>query len=282
MTYGIRMMIWAGLTFAMMNVAVKLVPNIPSSEVVFFRALVSFVLSAVIVRKKKLNFLGNNRRVLLMRGLFGTTALMLYFYTLQEMKLGAAMTIHYLTPIFTALIAHFLLKERLRPIQLLFFAISFAGVVLLKREETNLLWLDVSAGVVAALFSGAAYNCIRKLKFTEDSNVIILYFPMVALPITFIYTLALPGWVWPSQHELGLLILIGILTQIAQYFLTRAYQSEVANKVAAVSNLGVVYALVIGYLFFDESFSVWSIVGMLMVVSGVVLNVKTKLQRKVN
>jgi len=154
--------------------------------------------------------------------------------------------------------------------------------VLLKREETNLLWLDVSAGVVAALFSGAAYNCIRKLKFTEDSNVIILYFPMVALPITFIYTLALPGWVWPSQEELGLLILIGVLTQIAQYFLTRAYQSEVANKVAAVSNLGVVYALVIGYLFFDESFSVWSIVGMLMVVSGVVLNVKTKLQRKVN
>ena len=118
---------------------------------------------------------------------------------------------------------------------------------MMKGFDERLDWVDVIAGIGAALLSGGAYNCIRRLKFSEDSHVIILYFPMVAFPITLAYTLLGPGWVTPNLNELGLLVLIGVLTQIAQYFLTRAYQSEMANKVAAVSNLGVIYALAVGY-----------------------------------
>ncbi len=273
MSYGVRMMIWAGLTFAAMNVAVKLLPGIPSSEIVFFRALVSLILSAYFVKRKGISFWGNNRKVLILRGLFGTTALMCFFYTLHAMPLAAAMVIHYLSPIFTALIAHFFLKERLKVHQLFFFAISFAGVVIMKGVDTRLEWMDVITGVIAALLSGAAYNCIRKLKFTEDSQVIIFYFPMVAFPITLGYTILGPGWVWPNMQELGLLLIIGVLTQIAQYFLTRAYQSEVARKVAAVSNLGIIYALIIGVTFFEETFKPMALVGMVLVTLGVVLNV---------
>jgi drug/metabolite transporter (DMT)-like permease len=267
------MMIWAGVTFAAMNIAVKLLPGIPSSEIVFFRALVSLILSAYFVKRKKISFWGNNRKVLLLRGLFGTTALMCFFYTLQVMPLASAMVIHYLSPIFTALIAHFFLKERLKFHQLFFFAISFAGVVIMKGVDARLEWMDVLTGVIAALLSGAAYNCIRKLKFTEDSQVIIFYFPMVAVPITLTYTLLGPGWVWPNGQELALLLLIGVLTQIAQYLLTRAYQSEVARKVAAVSNIGIIYALVVGVVFFHETFKPLAIVGMVLVILGVVLNV---------
>ncbi len=280
MTYGVRMMIWAGLTFAMMNVAVKLLPSIPSSEIVFFRAMVSLILSAYFVRRKRIPFFGSNKKVLLLRGFFGTTALMLFFYTIHVLPLASAMVIHYLSPIFTALIAHFFLKERLRFSQVFFFIVSFAGIVIMKGFDERLDWLDVAAGVGAALLSGAAYNCIRKLKFSEDSQVIILYFPMVAFPITLAYTLLGPGWITPNMQELGLLILIGVLTQIAQYFLTRAYQSEMANKVAAVSNLGVIYALAIGYFLFSETYSKLTIVGMLMVVAGVIFNVMFKSKLK--
>ena len=276
MTYGIRMMIWAGLTFAMMNVAVKLLPGIPSAEIVFFRAMVSLVVSAYFVRRKRIPYFGNNKRVLLLRGLFGTTALMLFFYTIQVLPLASAMVIHYLSPIFTALIAHFFLKERLKLNQFFFFIVSFAGIIMMKGFDERLDWVDVIAGIGAALLSGGAYNCIRRLKFSEDSHVIILYFPMVAFPITLAYTLLGPGWVTPNLNELGLLVLIGVLTQIAQYFLTRAYQSEMANKVAAVSNLGVIYALAVGYFLFSETYSVLTIVGMLMVVSGVIFNVLFK------
>ncbi|MCB9263241.1 MAG: DMT family transporter [Flavobacteriales bacterium] len=272
MTYGIKMMIWAGLTFAFMNVFIKLTPGIPSSEIVFFRAIISLILSAVILKRKRMSFWGNNRKVLILRGLFGTMALVMFFYSLHKLPLAAAMVVHYLSPIFTAVIAHFYLREKLKWVQVLFFSISFAGILLMKQVDERLQWFPVLAGVGGALFSGAAYNCIRKLKFTENSNVIIFYFPFLAVPITLAIVLITGNWVWPSVKEYGYLVIIGVLTQIAQHFLTKAYQSEMANKVAAVSNLGVIYGLVLGYLIFNDVFNVWSILGMALVVIGVVLN----------
>ena len=132
------------------------------------------------------------------------------------------------------------------------------------------------AVIATALLSGAAYNCIRWLKFSEDSHVIIFYFPLIAMPSTLLLSLFVFGWVWPSWIDLLLLLAIGVLTQIAQIFLTKAYQSEEANKVAAITNFGIIYALSMGWLFFDEGFSLKVIGGMALVIVGVLLNMALK------
>lgn len=265
-------MLLAVLTFSMMNVFVKMLPHIPTLEIVFFRALVSLILSAIILKRKRISFWGNNQKVLLLRGIFGTVALSLYFYTLQAMPLASAMVIHYMSPIFTAIIASIVLKEHLAGRQYFFFLISFIGIVSIKGFDARIDWLDVAAGVGAAVLSGAAYNCIRWLKFTEDSHVIIFYFPLVAMPGTLLLTLFVYGWVDPGWTDLMLLIAIGVLTQIAQIFLTKAYQSEMANKVAGITNTGIIYALGLGWIFFGEVFDWKVILGMFLVIGGVVAN----------
>ncbi|MCB9246194.1 MAG: DMT family transporter [Flavobacteriales bacterium] len=266
-------MLAAGLTFSAMNVLVKAIPHIPAVEVVFFRSLVSLVLTLTILLRKRIPLLGSNRKVLFLRGVFGTAALTLFFYTLQVMPLASAMVIHYLSPIFTALLAALFLKEQIRLPQYLFFLISFAGIILIKGFDSRVEWLDMLAGVGAALLSGAAYNCIRWLKFGEDSHVIIFYFPLIAMPTTLMLTLFVTGWVAPEPTELLILIAIGVLTQFAQFFLTRAYQSEEAGTVAAVTNVGIIYALLLGWLFFGELFGLGAFGGMVLVVAGVLLNV---------
>jgi drug/metabolite transporter (DMT)-like permease len=273
MTFGVRMMLLAGVCFAVMNVLVKYLTSIPAVEVVFFRALISLVISYVFIKRARISPWGNNKTILVLRGIFGTSALVLFFYTLQEMRLGTAMILHYLAPIFTSLLAHFFLKERLKWVQLIFFVVSFSGILMLKEFDADIsFWLMV-AGVGAALLSGAAYSCIRKLKFSENSHVIIFYFPLVATPATGLITVFVVGWVWPVGIDWLLLLGIGVLTQVAQYFLTKAYQSESANKVAAVSNVGIIYALLFGFFLFGEIFSIPVFTGMLLVMLGVVLNV---------
>ena len=128
-------------------------------------------------------------------------------------------------------------------------------------------------GLLAALSSAAAYNCIRKLQLTENPNVIILYFPLVALPVSITLLLFLGNWVWPSGWDLFYLLLIGLLTQLAQYGLTIAYQNEEATKIAPISYVGIVYALSFGYFLFDESFDWKVLLGMLLVLMGVILNI---------
>lgn len=273
LSYGVRMMLAAGLAFSAMNVLVKSIPHIPAVQIVFFRSLVSLLLTLGILRRKRIPYLGKNRKILFLRGAFGTAALTLFFYTLQVMPLASAMVIHYLSPIFTALLAALFLKERIQLPQYLFFIISFSGIMLIKGFDSRLEWPDVAAGVGAAFLSGAAYNCIRWLKFDEDSHVIILYFPLIAMPVTLTLTLFHIGWVPPNGLELLILLAIGVLTQIAQYLLTRAYQSEEAGTVAAVTNVGIVYALLLGWLFFGELFGLGAFGGMVLVIAGVLLNV---------
>lgn len=275
---GIRYMLISSLFFSVMNLLVKMVPHIPAIEIVFFRSAISLALSYVTLLKVKVNVFGNNRKLLVSRGLTGATALILYFLTLQVIPLASAVTIQFLSPIFTSIMGIFIVKEKVKPWQWLFFAIAFGGVVVIQGFDPRIPLLIGLLGVVSSFFSGLSYNFIRKLGAREHALVIVFYFPLVTMPITGIYCLFF--WVQPVGIEWLILILIGVMTQFAQYFMTRAYQSEELSKVSPLKYFGVLYALILGYVFFDETFSWITYMGMIMVVIGVILNVWYK-QRKI-
>ena len=266
----VRYMLTATFLFTLMNVFVKMVPNIPAVEVIFFRSLVSLVMSIVALRQQKVNPWGNNKKVLGLRGATGAVALILYFYTLQKIPLASAVTIQYMSPIFTTILGIFIVKERVFPVQWLFFAIAFSGIIFIEGFDTRISPLLLGLGMTSALFSGLAYNWIRRLNTTEHPLVIVLYFPLVTLPIASVYCLF--NWVQPQGIEWLYLIMVGVLTQFAQYFMTKSYQSDELNKVASIKYLGIFFALGFGYLVFNESYSLYVYLGMALVLLGVLLN----------
>ncbi len=75
MTKGVWFMLIATLVFSMMNVAVKLLPHIPAVEIVFFRSVVSLVLSLGILKARKVPIWGKNHKLLILRGASGAMAL---------------------------------------------------------------------------------------------------------------------------------------------------------------------------------------------------------------
>jgi drug/metabolite transporter (DMT)-like permease len=280
MSKGVRYMLQASLLFAVMNVLVKLTPNIPAVEIVFFRSIVSLILSYGYLKIQRIDVWGHNRPILILRGLAGSIALCCFFITIQSIPLASAITIHYLSPIFTAIIGIYFVKERVNGWQWLFFAISFGGILIIQGFDARISIWYTTLGVIAAFLSGVAYNCIRKLKTSEHPLVIIFYFPMVTLPLTGIYLFF--DFVMPVGIEWFWLLLIGLSTQFAQYFMTKSYQSEDLSKVASLNYIGIIYALGFGYMFFDESYNTLTYFGMGVVLIGVILNVwyKTRLSKK--
>src|SRR4051794_8830753 len=111
------------LAFSLANVFVKQVSDIPAMEIVFFRCTLATIFCLVGLYRANADWRGSNRKLLLLRGLFGTTALYLFFLTLHNIPLASAMTIQYLSPIFTSIIAIFLLNESVRRLQWLFYAV---------------------------------------------------------------------------------------------------------------------------------------------------------------
>jgi len=271
MTKGVWFMLFATLFFSMMNVAVKMLPHIPAVEIVFFRSVVSLVLSLGILKASKINIWGKNHGILILRGASGAMALILYFRLIQEIPLASATTILFLSPVFATILGIFFVKEEVRPIQWLFFVVSFIGIVMVKGFDTRIGIIYLLMGFSSSLFSGIAFNCIRKLNTSEHPLVIIFYFPLVTLPITGIWTYF--NWVVPQGMDWFILLMVGILTQIAQYFMTLSFQNEEISKVASLRYLGIIYALILGFIFFDEEFTLMVYMGMLLTIVGVILNI---------
>ncbi len=270
-TPGVRYMLFATLCFATMNVFVKLLGNIEAVEIVFFRSIISLIISYVFLKRANIPVFGKNKTLLLTRGSAGAIALILFFVTIQKIPLASAVTFQFTSPIFTSILGIFIVKEKVHPLQWLFFAMAFAGVILIQGFDPRVSVLYISMGLTSALFAGIAYNMIRKLKTSEHPLVIVFYFPLITLPITGIYLLF--NFTMPVGIEWLWLLIVGSLTQMAQYYMTKSYQSEELSKVASLNYLGILYALGYGWVLFDEHFNFMTYIAMAIVLTGVILNI---------
>lgn len=294
MKKGILYIILSGLCFTVVNFFVKLLGNpdstflgeglqkYPGHELVLARSIVSFSISLFIIKQRKLPVFGVNKKWLLIRAIAGTIALTLFFYSIHYLPLAVAATIQYLAPIFTVLFAVALLKERVQALQWFFIVLSFIGVAMIAGgkwlgphvdgEDFSMFWYGM--GVISAACSGIAYVAIIKLKPTDPPITIVMYFPMIAIPV--MSFLCLFGFTFPRGIEWLYLLIIGIFTQIAQILLTRALHLGNASTITPFQYLGAIYAFAIGFFVFDERLSLLINLGIVLTVSGVIINAAIK------
>jgi drug/metabolite transporter (DMT)-like permease len=271
LSVGVRSMFLSTFFFAMANVCVKQVAHLPAMEIVFFRCLLGVVFCLYGLRRANADWKGSNRTFLLLRGVFGTTALYCFFVTVQNIPLATAMTIQYLSPIFTAVIAIFLLREKVRLPQWFFYLIAFAGVILIEQFDARVSLFFLALGIVSAFCSGMAYNLVRSLKEKEHPLTVVFHFQLTGMIAGSVLTIF--NWRTPAGWDWFYLLLIGIFSQLGQIFLTDALQKEKAASVAIIVYTGLIYGLSIGWLLFGEAQGAGSLFGMLLVVVGVVLSI---------
>lgn len=269
----------ATVLFSGHNIGVKWLSHMPTVQIVFMRAIISLIICVGTLKYLGVPLVGNNKKFLWLRGVFGTMALFGFFYCLQRMPLGVATILINLSPIFTVLIAHFTLNEKAHPLQGLLFLGAFSGVVLIKGWSFDVSWTLTMLGVGVAFVAGCAYTCVRVLKDTDHPLVVILYFPLVTVPIMIVPTIKY--WQPPTPIEWGILIGIGLLTQFAQYFMTMAYQMERASSVMIFNYAGIIWAIIAGMFLFNEIPNLYQMLGMGMILlclilSSVVKNLKER------
>ena len=129
----------------------------------------------------------------------------------------------------------------------------------------------VLLGLFSSVTSGIAYNLVRSLKEKEQPIVIVLHFQLVGTIIGFVGCFF--DWRMPQGRDWLYLLMIGILTQLGQVSLTKSLQAERIAIVSSLNYLGILYALAFGIFFFGESYTLSIVTGIILVVSGVLLNI---------
>ncbi len=264
-------MVLSTLAFAGMNGLLKFLTEYSGGQLVFFRSMGSLVFTFGYLIGKGIPILGTHRKLLITRGLFGASSMLFFFIALHYMPIGSAVALRYIAPIFAAIFAIFILKEKVRPMQWLFFALAFLGVLLLKGFDGSIPPIGLALVLIASVCSGLVYVVIRKIGSREHPVVIVNYFMCIATIIGGIASIF--SWKTPSVPDLLLLLSLGVFGYFGQLFMTKAFQMGETNIIAPIKYIEVVFSILVGVGFLGETYSLWSIGGMAMIICGMVLNV---------
>ena len=274
-TAGVAWMLLATVMYTSANLTVKALAHLPTMELVFLRSIISLLLTAAWLRLKGIALLGVNRKWLIIRGVLGTVGIATFFHTLRFIPIASATVIQYLSPIFTVLLARYFDGQRsMRSVQWGFFAVAFAGVLMVKGFDPRINWWYFTLGVVSAIAAAGAYLATMKCRETDHPVGVVIWFHFVAVPVSGAWTAF--SWVPPVGNEWVLVLAVGLLSVVAQVAMTFALHQGEANVIMPFKYIGAVLAFIFGLMLFDERLSAWALVGMALVIVAVVLNTLLK------
>lgn len=262
------------MAFACMNVTVKYLVNINAHEIVFFRSASSLFFTFGFLLKNKIPIIGTNNKLLILRGLVGVTSMTLFFMSIKYLSVGTAVSLRYIAPIFATLFAVIFLKEKVKPLQWLFFIMAFSGVLILKGFDTNVSTYGLILVLLASVFSGFVYVIISKIGKSEHPVVVVNYFMIIATITGGI--LSIDNWVTPNGIEWLLLFSLGVFGYFGQVYMTKAFQTASTNQVAPLKYIEVIFTLLIGLFWVGEVYTFWSLLGIALIIGGLILNVLYK------
>ena len=260
--------------FSVMSVLVKLVGRrLPSMEIVFFRGILTLAMSYAMVRRLGITpVLGVNRRLLLQRGILGAAALACFLFSLTHLPLAEATLIQYMNPVLAILVAHWWFGERMGKGEWFALAASLVGVLLITRP--SFLFGGAASGIhpghalialMGGAFSGSAYATIRQMP-RERPEVVVLYLPLMSVPMSLPFIAS--KWLKPTALEWTLLVGIGVATQLAQTSMTKGLQIEKTARATMVGYVQIIFAGTWGAVLFSEAITWWTIVGAVIVLTG--------------
>lgn len=265
---GVLYMAASALGFSAMSVLVKVASTrLPTGEIVLARAVVTLVVSYVMVVRAELHPWGTAKGKLAVRGLLGFGGLTFYYLALAHLPLADATVIQNTTPLLTAVLAWWILREAIGWTTLVALVCGIAGVLLIVRPTGDGLDLvGIAAALAATVCSAFAYVTVRQLVKTENTLVIVFYFPLIATPLAIPWAVA--TWVTPAPIDWLLLLAIGLTTQIGQVFLTMGLALEKAGRATSIGYVQVVFAMLWQWAVFADAPTWWTIGGAAIIFAG--------------
>jgi drug/metabolite transporter (DMT)-like permease len=259
--------------------------EISSLETVFFRNIIGLIIISISLLYKPPAKLKKGKGLLLFsRGFLGFVGILLYFYSIQNISLGLAVTLNKTSPLFGALFSFIFLHEKLRKNQILAMFVAFIGVVIIFIPSRLYFDIGMIFGFLSGFVAGLAYTSIRKLKGFYNTREILFsftfagsLFPIILLTVSnYIdipngFEFMLSPFIKPSFYTIIFIIGLGLSGTIAQYFMTKAYENIKTGIAGTIGYSSVPFSIFLGVLLGDEVPSLLIFCGISFIICGGIL-----------
>ena len=244
------LMIISSLSFSIMASFVKATSH-PVVIKALSRQVISciFISSIIFISNTRIIPLKKNRIKLLLRCLFGSVGIYLYFHSIDNLLLANASILTRLSPFFVTLFAFLLLKESVNRLNWVIFIPMIIGCVLIIKPNSNLFHPASIFAVLSAISGTLAYTMIKSIGKDEAAYTIIFWFTLIS---SVLYSMIAGKQLRLNDIEYLNLLMIGVLGLIGQIGLTLSYQLSKASNVAPYSYFYIIFSGLMGYHFWSE------------------------------
>jgi drug/metabolite transporter (DMT)-like permease len=249
--------------FATMAVQVRyLGDRFPVGQVIFFRAVFAFV--PILIFYAALGELSRSWQTQrfsghVMRGTLSIASSFCYFGALARLPIVDVTAISFVTPLIVVALAAIFLKEIVHIYRWSAVIVGFSGVIVMlipyldvskHAAMSTALTVGLSLAICNAVFSAIAVIQVRRLTQTETTSSIVIYFSLF-IAIGGLATLPF-GWTMPNGIELACLIGAGIAGGTAHIISTSSHHYAPASFLVSFDYSSMIWAFLLGYLFFGE------------------------------
>lgn len=208
----------------------------------------------------------------LLRAISGVSAMYCFFYVIANMPLAEASLIKLSMPFFLPIIAFFWLGEPIKQMNILAMLIGFFGVIIILQPGSQQFQIMSLIGLGGAILSAVSKVTIRRMGSTEPSSRIVFYFGTLATLVSAIPMLLNPEL--PTLEATPWLLVIGLLGTLGQLFITYAYRKIDSGKIGLYTYASLLYASILGWVFWGELLTVVTLFGGLIIVIAGWINLK--------
>jgi drug/metabolite transporter (DMT)-like permease len=215
-------------------------------------------------------------------------------YGLSLTSSGEAGMMIALIPVFVTLMSSVILKERPKPMQVVFILLSVSGVIYIQLNKAEDGLSFEILGTVLLLFavmSAALFNIVSRRASTIVRPTNITYFMMISGAVVFnlIYVIQLlierrlPDYIDNLMHIelLGPILYLGLAASIGGFFLVNFSLSKLPAHVSSIyANLATIVAIIAGWGLLSEPLEGYHIIGSAMIIFGVYGTVRLNIRKK--
>jgi len=272
---GVILILTSTVVFSLMSALVRYASDIDPYKTTLFRFVVGLGMLGTAALFGKIRLKCVNGPLLLFRGLFGGAAILIFFWSISKLGVGKGTVLIYSFPIFASIFSSIFLKQKIGLLRLAAILTAFIGIYLLASDNGNgssslgALGKYELLSIFRAMLGGIALVLVKKLHDTDSSYAI--YFAQCVIGL---WIVVVPANLVPCSIGFSgglLLVAIGFTATVGQLLSTEAYRYVEIPTGSLLGMLVPVLNYVIGVTIFDESLSMYSIVGSVIVIGSCVV-----------
>ncbi len=270
-------MVGAISSFSLMAVAGRAVSlDHDTFEIMLYRSIVSFCIVLIVggATGALKQVTTHNLGLQLVRNICHFTGQNLWFYALALIPLAQVISLEFTSPIWVALLAPFVLGERLTPIRALAALVGFAGVLIVVRPQIGGITPPMIAAAASAIGFALSALLTRRLTRTETITCIMFWLTLMQAIMGLVCAGIDGDIAVPTMNALPWLALIGATGLAAHFCLSTALSLAPAAMVMPMDFLRLPVLATIGLLFYGESLDAIVILGALVILVANWLNLR--------